>query len=69
MNELHREADKFERQSDQLVALLDRTDEYSPPEHIEIALGLAKRVRRTSTLLVRELARINDRYSRGGTSE
>lgn len=60
MDELHRQADKFERDADQLVRQLDRIDEESPEATVQLALSTAKRVKRDSTLLVQALARIRD---------
>ena len=59
MDELHRAADKLDRAArdlDAAVAKLDPDDERS----IRLTLGVAKRVRRDSNLLVRAIARIRD---------
>jgi hypothetical protein len=53
--ELHRLADKLDRDLDHLthVLVVDDTDE---DEQLRLALSIAKRVRRDSTLLVRAIA-------------
>jgi hypothetical protein len=61
MDELHRTTDKFERESDILIRILERVSDDKPrPDEIEIALSQAKRVRRETNLVVRVLARIRD---------
>lgn len=55
MDELHRVADKFFEEVEHLDRLLD-----SDEPHIELALSVAKRVRRESTLLVQALAKERD---------
>lgn len=69
MDELHREADKFFTETDHLDRILERV-EYDPTrDNVELALSQAKRVRRSSNILVRALARLRDTsYSPGGTS-
>lgn len=62
-------ADKFERESDILLDILETLDFKLSKQGIEIALGQAKRVRSASTVLVRELARQRDKLQpTGGTS-
>ena len=57
MSELQEALHKFERVAEDLRRMkVDHGD----PNSISIALGLAKRVRRESTVLVRELARTRD---------
>lgn len=68
MDELHRTTDKFERESDLLIRMLERVPEDPSREHVDLTLSQAKRVRRESNLVVRALARLRDSYSPGGTS-
>jgi hypothetical protein len=58
MDQLHATCDKLFTEVDRLERVLD-TDDLSE-DRIRIALGVAKRVRRESTELVRELARRRD---------
>lgn len=58
MDALHRDADKLFTQVDHLDRVLD-ADELTPAR-IELALAVAKRVRRESTSLVRLLAQLRD---------
>lgn len=61
MDELHRNADKFERAASHLVTATRQIDADDPdPNAVNIALAEAKRVRRESTLLTRALARLRD---------
>lgn len=68
MTELHRETDKFLDEVNHLERLLESVDERPNRLTAELALAQAKRVRRSSNMLVRAIARIRDSYSRGGTS-
>lgn len=52
MDELHRTADKLATDAKHLASALD--------EDTQLALTVAKRVRRTSTLLVQQLAALRD---------
>lgn len=59
--ELHRTADKFDEEATILLDLIDGIEEGSPSiERVELALAEAKRVRRESTVLVRQLAELRD---------
>lgn len=58
MDELHRSADKLFTEVDHLDRILEG-DELDQ-DRIELALSVAKRVRRDSTLLVRLLAALRD---------
>jgi hypothetical protein len=68
MEDLHRLADKVDRDLDHLtrVLLSDDTDE---DDQLRLALSIAKRVRRDSTLLVRAIAAELETLQPGGTSE
>jgi hypothetical protein len=59
MDELHRSADKLATDSQHLATLIE-ADDTPDDDQINVALGVAKRVRRTSTLLVRQLAELRD---------
>lgn len=48
---------------------LERVLQDDPGTNIDLALSVAKRVRRESTLVVRAFARHRDSYSPEGTSE
>jgi len=58
MDELHRSADKFHRESTILIEMLDVED--VSREHAELLLFQAKRVRREANILVRAIARERD---------
>jgi hypothetical protein len=62
MDELHRCADKLDR---------DLTHLYLALEHgkLDLALSIAKRVRRNATLLTRAIAAENDANTQEGNSE
>lgn len=66
MDEVHRAADNLFVEVDHLDRILD-----SDEPHIDLALAVAKRVRRQSTLLVKALAAERDTTATapGGTSE
>jgi hypothetical protein len=57
-------ADKLRREQQHLERVLEDDD-----PNIDLALAVAKRVRREGTVLVRALARHRDSYSPEGTSE
>jgi len=57
-------ADKLVQEMIHMENILDRDQ-----VNVDLALAQAKRVRSTSTLLVRALARYRDSYSPEGTSE
>jgi hypothetical protein len=59
MEELHRVADKLFTEVDHLERILEGED-LPDSERTELALSVAKRVRRDSTLLVRHLASLRD---------
>lgn len=63
MDELHGITDKFDKESDLLIRLLERVPEDPTPHQVELALSQAKRVRRESNIVVRALARLRDSYS------
>lgn len=58
MDQLHAACDKLFTEVDHLDRILD-VDELSQ-ERVELALSVAKRVRRDSNLVVRALARLRD---------
>lgn len=62
MHELQREAQKLAQETERLARfLIFKIDADDPdPNAINIALGQAKRVRRASNVVVRELARTRD---------
>ena len=65
MDELHRLTgltDKFEIETHKLLQAVERIDPESPEYYnaVMISLHQAKRVRKESNLLVREIARIRD---------
>lgn len=67
MDQLHRSADKLFTDIDHLDRLLD--PEELDAERVDLALSVAKRVRRESTLLVRLLASLRDQLQpKEGTS-
>lgn len=55
MDELHRDADKLTTEVRHLNNILD-----SDEPNVDLALSVAKRVRRDSNLVVRALARLRD---------
>lgn len=55
MDELHRNADKLTTEVQHLNNILD-----SDEPNVDLALSVAKRVRRDSNLVVRALARLRD---------
>lgn len=57
MDQLHRSADKLFTEIDHLEAVLP---EEGTGQDVELALSVAKRVRRESTILVRLLASLRD---------
>lgn len=58
MDQLHRSADKLADDSRHLTHIF--LGEELDPDEVELALSVAKRVRRESTLLVRLLASLRD---------
>lgn len=58
MDALYRDADKLFTEIDHLDRVLDCDD--LALERVELALSIAKRVRRNSTLVLRQLAEIRD---------
>jgi len=62
MDELHRFADKLDRDLTHLELAIEH-------DSLELALSIAKRVRRTSTLLTRAIAAEIDATSQEATSE
>jgi hypothetical protein len=60
MKQLHRSADKLSTDTTHLSHLIDPLGDDPSPEQIELALSVAKRVRRESTILVRLLASLRD---------
>lgn len=61
MDQLHRSADKLKTDTTHLETLSQRIDLEDPSsDEVELALSVAKRVRRESTLLVRLLASLRD---------
>lgn len=58
MTELHRQADKLRTDLHHLEDLLESCES---EEAVELALSVAKRVRRNSNLLVRQLAELRDK--------
>lgn len=72
MDELQRDAHKFEREADHLVGQLDHLFFDTDDPHdtaVQLALVQAKRVRTISNLLVRHLAALRDQLQpKEGTS-
>ena len=61
MDELQETLHKFDREVDHLRVATSQIDRDDPdPNAVNIALGVAKRVRRQSNLAVRVIARIRD---------
>lgn len=58
MDELHRQADKLRTDLHHLDDLLNLCES---EDAVELALSVAKRVRRNSNLLVRQLAELRDK--------
>jgi hypothetical protein len=62
-------SDKFERQADHLTRLLERMPDDPSAPRLDLVLQQAKRVRRTSNLVVQALARHRDQLQpKEGTS-
>lgn len=67
--EPQREAHRLHQDASHLKAQVDKLDE-DDPIAVSLALSTAKKVRRTSNLVVRQLAAIRDQLqSQEGTSE
>ena len=69
MDQLHGSADKLFADVEHLDRLLGEVDNDPSEARIRLALSVVKRVRSQRTILVRELAKLRDSYSPGGTSE
>lgn len=68
MDELHENADKLMTDLDHLERVFNCDPDQFDYDRTELALHITKRVRRESTLLVRQLAAHRDQLQPGGTS-
>lgn len=68
MEELDRDADKFFEETAHFERIIDLALADPTLGHISLALAQAKRVRRSSTLLVQHFANMRDKLQPGGTS-